>query len=384
MIAYRKIAKKGMNAHKCHIDFAVEVFEEINRRNTDEDLCVIVSDITGFFDNLDHKVLKRQWCKTLGTINLPADHYNVYKAATNFSYVDEPALFNLFKNRIITQRTPNAKIRIRPIGRLSYLRDKHAIAFCRHEDICEIRRNGIIRTTPFVANDKGIRSGIPQGLPISATLANIYMREFDIKVHQLVEKYNGLYRRYSDDILIIVPAEHVNQVKESIFQMIQDCVKLEIQEQKTKIVRFNKSKNHEFEQLQQLEYLGLSFDGQRILIKNKSLNGYYNRMRKDIFRKRGWALRKRPFKIFENQFIRRFTLAGSKRFHKQIVKAIDGEKRNHIKSDKKSFGNYLTYALRVADISGSKEVMHQLSRNLCIASKLLNEAKLYLKNKIVE
>jgi hypothetical protein len=45
--------------------------------------------------------------------------------------------------------------------------------------------------------------GIPQGSPISATLANIYMLEFDQEIFDGASSIGGFYQRYSDDLIII-------------------------------------------------------------------------------------------------------------------------------------------------------------------------------------
>jgi len=48
-------------------------------------------DISGFFDNLGHANLKKQWCSVLEKDVLPHDHYNLFKAVTRFSRVDKAA-----------------------------------------------------------------------------------------------------------------------------------------------------------------------------------------------------------------------------------------------------------------------------------------------------
>lgn len=47
------------------------------------------------------------------------------------------------------------------------------------------------------------KKGIPQGTPISATLANIYMLDFDAKVYEETSNRNAYYQRYSDDLIIV-------------------------------------------------------------------------------------------------------------------------------------------------------------------------------------
>ena len=62
-----------------------------------EDLTVICLDITKFFDNLNHSVLKREWQKLLDVGRLPNHHYSVFKSLTNFSYVEMSDILNEYK-----------------------------------------------------------------------------------------------------------------------------------------------------------------------------------------------------------------------------------------------------------------------------------------------
>ena len=59
VLAYRSIEKfvEGEAKSKCNIDFAKEAFEEVMRRKN----CVAVAlDIKGFFENLNHKKIKKK------------------------------------------------------------------------------------------------------------------------------------------------------------------------------------------------------------------------------------------------------------------------------------------------------------------------------------
>ncbi|MBD5807125.1 hypothetical protein [Limosilactobacillus walteri] len=60
-------------------------------------------------------------------------------------------------------------------------------------------KQGIINLSPKN------RIGIPQGTAVSAVLANIYMIQFDYLLADTISKYNGIYRRYSDDFIIVIP-----------------------------------------------------------------------------------------------------------------------------------------------------------------------------------
>ncbi|OAB33137.1 hypothetical protein PMSD_15605 [Paenibacillus macquariensis subsp. defensor] len=52
--------------------------------------------------------------------------------------------------------------------------------------------------------------GVPQGSAISAVLSNIYMLDFDKIVNDNVTEKNGLYMRYSDDFIVILPKDNLD------------------------------------------------------------------------------------------------------------------------------------------------------------------------------
>ena len=65
VIAFRKITENvGSNKERslCNIDFAKNVFDFINEKKNCFVLCL---DVSGFFDNLDHEILKSNWSKLL-------------------------------------------------------------------------------------------------------------------------------------------------------------------------------------------------------------------------------------------------------------------------------------------------------------------------------
>ena len=95
VIAFRKIAKLNSKENKyslCNIHFAKEVFDKINLNKNCTVLCF---DISGFFDNLDHEILKKNWCTLLGVDKLPLDHFKVFQSLTEFAYVEKK---NYIKN----------------------------------------------------------------------------------------------------------------------------------------------------------------------------------------------------------------------------------------------------------------------------------------------
>ena len=70
-VAYRKIPiVKGKKGNKSNIEFAYETFKFIEE-NKHRNLSIIVADVTSFFDNLDHRILHKQWKRVLKLNSLP-------------------------------------------------------------------------------------------------------------------------------------------------------------------------------------------------------------------------------------------------------------------------------------------------------------------------
>lgn len=360
--AYRKIKldpakKKGKN--KCNIDFANDVFQFI-KNNKRQNLVAITFDITSFFDNLDHALLKKQWKRVIKTgADLPNDHYNVFRNITKFSYVEEWELFENFKTNIIVesnQKTTKKK----SIKKPSYLRNQQAIAYCDTENIKEIRDLDLIKANKYVYENGELVlriKGIPQGSPISATLANIYMIDFDKQAGDLLSEFGGVYQRYSDDMVAVCPIEHEQQVIDHFLSIIKE-VKLEIQKCKTQVFHFFFDeeadrhfcfeKNLNTGQLQNntvFEYLGFQFDGQYTMIKNSSISNYYRKMKKSFKRSAFYAYHNKTStngEIFKRRLYKKFTYVGAER--RRIYKRHPSKTNIFIKTTKQDWGNFLSYA----------------------------------------
>ncbi|QHT59337.1 hypothetical protein GXP70_04700 [Paenibacillus lycopersici] len=72
-----------------------------------------------------------------------------------------------------------------------------------------------------------LSKGIPQGTAISEVLANVYAIEFDEVINTYVTGLGGIYRRYSDDIIVVIPikagesdniSDHISFIKEAVMQ----------------------------------------------------------------------------------------------------------------------------------------------------------------------
>lgn len=368
VVAYRRIPTSNNQGNKCNIHIANDVFQYVRKRVEEgEELALVTFDIKGFFDSLDHKLLKKSWKKVMNWNDMPEDVYNVYKNVTKFSYVCINSLFPLFKDRIWCESA--GKYVQKSVKRVEYMRDKKAVAFCKREDVDIVKKQGYLQV-----NKTG--KGIPQGLPISAVLANVYMCDFDIRISRKLKDAGGIYKRYSDDIVIVCPSNTANQLREDILNEIKK-VDLEIQKEKTnlyyislkegKIICSHESKGPN----KKIEYLGFSFDGEHILLKHSGLCKYYDRMRRAKNRHIRWAIsikNNTRGEVFEHPMYKHYSLAGSIRRPIQV-------RRNGrlVFKRRKSYGNYLTYVKKAAAVMEEPMIRRQLRRNLNKLTKSINE-----------
>lgn len=253
-IAYRD------NLGKNNIDFAKEVFDAIRGL---ERCLVIVGDFTDFFDKLDHNYLKLRLCELLGVERLPEDYFAVFKNITRFSSWDWEDIVKA-AGEPIDQRGIRKK-----------LNQKRTI-LSRQQFLDNI---GCIKK-----NTSG--AGIPQGSPISAVLANVYMLQFDQTLQGYASDRGGIYRRYSDDFIIALPFTEKDEVKECvdyIFSYISTLGGLiELQREKTSLYLFEKDDLRSYPSGESgiIDYLGFWFDGRDIRIRPRSITKYYYRMRR--------------------------------------------------------------------------------------------------------
>ena len=395
--AYRRIPiEEGSGKNKSSIHFAKEVFEEVKKRSkTEKEIVVLAFDIKSFFPTLNHRFLYDEWCENIGEDKLPKDHLNVFKAATNFSFINKDQLRAKPKNK-------NGKRSGFDEKRLAKIRNKYGVNafFESAQAFRQAIKHGEIRIckNSFRDKDSGEVIGIPQGLPISATLANIYLKKFDLDVLDKLQSENGFYRRYSDDIIVVCRKDSMEQVEKFVIQAIQKY-RVEISPDKTEKFIFknaaldgkerfvsHKIVDGNLEINKPLNYLGFEFYGYQTLIKSANLAKFYRRMIYAVKSKTKRAKKiageypgDKPV-VFKNQLIRLYTNQdlddqGSprKRRFKTIKKIETGEYR--VYSEVKEYansGNYFSYVKRSAEIMEAPEILQQINGEK--ARRVFNQA----------
>jgi RNA-directed DNA polymerase len=331
VIAYRKI-DLGDGRRVSNVELAREAFLEIQRRGPS---VAVAIDIKGFFDNISHDVLKSAWCSLLETPRLPPDHFAVFRAITRFSWIDRSQCLERLG---IRPQTSHAEL----LPRLGTARDFRL----------RIRGDGGSATNLIQTNCQPFK--IPQGTPLSAMAANISMLEFDTEVAALARSLGGSYRRYSDDILLILPPMKVG----STLQRVQDLLTaktttLKMHSSKTQISRFQGSPLRA--RPKPLQYLGFTFDGQRVLVRDTTLSRFWRRMASGV----RWAVKQQKraqqgkingrHVLHKRELLARYTHLGSESFL-----------RGYARRAQTSMGN-------LADIP------HQLRRHSAVLDRMIRK-----------
>lgn len=289
VIAYRSIPVSDTDSSgKCNIHFAKEVFDEITTQvNRSGKVGVLAMDIKGFFSSLSHEYIKKCWADLINEPELPPDHLNVFNACTNFSYIRYDDL----------RKYPKGPF---DESRLAKIRRKHGYR-CFFGSNAEFRQEIKAGRLPVYKNsfpkvklNGSIHSaGIPQGLPVSTVLANLYLLEFDrLMLQEGRQKGILFYRRYSDDIIILCAPGAMS----SLAEYVTECITtygLKISQEKTeqyllKNMVYNLRGDQRITSIRigenrytigvPITYLGLEFNGYKTLIKSTNLAKYYRRL----------------------------------------------------------------------------------------------------------
>lgn len=352
IIAYRT------NLHKNNIHFAKEAFDFIKK----SDCTIIVGDFTSFFDNLDHKYLKKMICKVFDVKTLSKDWYAIFKNITRYSkwnLIDILMINGLISDSDIKRKEEAHKEALK----CNTKKAKKYLSWieCRIKKLNEkelaLSREDFIRYKKENLNKEGNKNkkshGIPQGSPISAVLSNVYMIDFDKEIHNFVKNKNGLYLRYSDDFIIILPQAHdikFENIKKFLDDVVERTGKLSLQPDKTQMYLYKNNKilnitNIEDTRIDHIDYLGFIFDGREVTLRPKTVSKYYYRMYRKlnhIVKSKGITKHKR--KISYKNLYKTYTQKGRNGEYdksKLPQKVILKDKNNPYKS-----GNFFSYVYK--------------------------------------
>ncbi|MET3499979.1 hypothetical protein ABIC45_001570 [Mucilaginibacter rubeus] len=396
--AYRKIPinpNDPKSKNKGTIHYAFDAFQAIKEKSGDDGCCVLMFDIQSFFSELDHVYLKQMWLKAIGvTGKLPDHHYNVFKATTNFSYV--------LRDELRKMKSSYGKRSAFDEKQLSRNRKDHGVEsfFTSPYEFRKAIKERKLKVYNNQFRKKGVSIGIPQGLPISSVLANLYLLNFDKAIiKNVVQNMQGYYRRYSDDILIICKKDQAVSVKKIVRDELDRC-ELTLSDKKTeqftlkphnfgkngsKLTTF-KVLNDGTEKQNPISYLGFQFYGYQTRIKAGNLSKFHRKTIEAVKRKSSRIERiisgqpHHSRAIFVNQIRKLSTAIKNDTKSKQItikyLRASSLGSYDYHKSEPfepKHKSNYISYVRRVSKLFSDPGIYKQIAKR----RKILHEA-LYL------
>ena len=293
IIAYRKLST-AEGRGKSNIDFAFDAFSVIRSYG---DAAVVTLDISKFFESLDHELLRQKWCRLLGVTELPPDHLAVHRAITRYSIVDRDAAYERL-GYLTWEPKGGGKIPVYALGFKEMPRQLCSNVEFR-EKICG--KGGAFTSLIETNNQK---FGIPQGSPISDMLANIYLIDFDIALKVYVDAIGGVFFRYSDDIIIIIPGGADEAVAARDFAMAEITkhgAEIVIKVSKTSVLKYFRTtdgqsviKLHGAQGANGLEYLGFRFDGNAAYLRDSTLSRLYRKVTRSILAEARALVRRYP------------------------------------------------------------------------------------------
>ena len=197
------------------------------------------------------------------------------------------------------------------------------------------------------------------------------MTTIDEKMDKLAGEFNGLYMRYSDDFIIILP-----RISEDSFKIVLNDIMGEIklipnlilQPDKTQIYKYKdttlKSCNSLFlddmvNGKNEIDYLGFTFDGKEVTIRDKTISKYYYRLYrklKTIVKNEGYTSSGK--RISCKNLYEKYSVKGAR------LKDSNG----HIK------GNFITYVQRAQKVFGEDEpIDRKTKRHMIKIRRILDD-----------
>lgn len=274
VIAYRKIPRNDSSGrNKSNIDFANDVYKSLP---VDEDSAILCLDVSDFFGSMVHTNLEKRWCELLAVDQLPVGHKTIFKSITRYRYVFSDEVRTALKLGEVREGKFRYAKHAKLTGPLSTSKDYNKY----------VSKSKIIRV-------HGSPCGIPQGSPISDILANMYLIDFDRYINDLVSRFPaGVYRRYSDDIIIICPQDKIIELYEYAKERLAE-EGLRINDKKTELFYIDRSVNILSDQTglllqgydknrKAIQYLGFEFDLADINVRSGTIANHYRKLKRSM------------------------------------------------------------------------------------------------------
>lgn len=370
-VAYRN------SLHKSNIQFALEAIDFIRRQGR---CYIMVGDFKSFFESLDHAYLKQRLCNLLNEKKLPDDYYAVYKNITKYAMCRLEDILEFlgqkdtYKNR-------------KQLNKKDCIMTQKELRIFKKKLFHNTRKGNLDGDNEHKAIEKNKNStGIPQGSAISAVFANVYMLTFDKNVNDFVQQYAGLYMRYSDDFIIVLPKTTDDGFKKQyakIREEIQVIPSLILEPQKTQIYEYNAenmlNRSADFVNggsfgKNSLDYLGFTFDGKQVTLRDKTVSKYYYRMYRKAKVARYWSLKNHRMQarsLYDLYSEHKNIEQQSDKILSRKMTATSNQKNN----SKRNRGNFLSYVKRAQKEFGDDEPISRGTKRHMIKIKRAIKSK---------
>jgi Reverse transcriptase (RNA-dependent DNA polymerase) len=306
VIAYRALGRSNYHFAKKVEDFV----------RAHPSITVMCFDVSGFFDNLDHKRLKARLKWLLECDELEGDWFAVIKAVTRYRFIH---LGEIKKHDDLAKRLRERK--------------RHPLT-----TIAELKSLGV----PIEKNPLPL--GIPQGTPISASLSNLYMTEFDADMQSEAAKRGALYQRYSDDILVACLPARQHVLKALVEEKLEEHG-LQLQKAKSEVVTL-----HAPVSTLTFQYLGYQLGHVDARLRLKSLSRQWRTARRAIKKTervgKNAIKRRKAKQIFTRKLHMRFTGAGGRNFLAYTERSAETLESPAIRKQAKKLRRYMQAELR--------------------------------------
>jgi hypothetical protein len=316
-VAYRN------NLHQNNITIAKEVFNFIK---SGDRYFILISDFSSYFDKIDHKNLKENLETVLNVDRLSDDWYKVFRSVTKYSCIDLDKIAE-FKNMSLRE--------VRKSKRIANTTELH-----------ELKQ--------YLKKNKET-FGIPQGSSISSTLSNVNLIKYDKELNNYVTSKNGLYRRYCDDLIVIMPDAYEKDLLNKFQYLNLSIPGLEVNDNKMQTFYYSDQKIYCNGERSKIKYLGFEFDGSTVKIKERTITCFYlkaYRLIKGINK----ISERHKRNTYRRQFYKTFTHLGKKK-------------------TKKNRGNFLTYVDKCSHSLSEQDIKKQVASHWIRFSRRLIKIK---------